>query len=73
MILDGYVPPLAVAGFAQALAEPLMLCDRSDEANHRQCPLLSLRCERPRGDRAAKRSDEFAPSKANGHLPLLSD
>jgi hypothetical protein len=37
----------------------------------RRSPLALLRphCKRPRR-RAAERSDEFAPSKANAHLPL---
>src|SRR6516162_4880963 len=66
MILDRQVPPLAVAGFAQTLAEcDLTLWGRrlrsnADEADHRQCPLLGLRCERP-SRRAAKERDELAP------------
>jgi hypothetical protein len=35
--------------------------------------LLRARRERPSGDRAAERSDEFAPSKANPHLALLCE
>jgi hypothetical protein len=76
MILDGHVPSLAVAGLAQTLAEgDLTVWGRpgrnyADVADHRQCPLLGLRCERASGDYAAKRGDKFPPFKANGHLPL---
>ena len=54
MILDGHVPPLAVAGFAQTSAERDLTLwgrggrDNGDIAHHRQRPLLGLRCERPR-------------------------
>jgi hypothetical protein len=35
--------------------------------------LLRARRERPSRRRAAERSDEFAPWKAKGHLPLPSE
>jgi hypothetical protein len=42
------------------------------DAPHPVGPLRARR-ERPRGSRAAERSDEFAPSKANAHLALPCD
>src|SRR6516162_9877326 len=72
MILDGHVPPLAVAGFAQTLAErDLTLWGRSnaDVADHRQRSLLGAHRKRPRR-RAAEPCEEIAPSKAKPHLPL---
>jgi hypothetical protein len=74
MILDGHVPSLAVAGFAQALAEcALTLRGRTTDADitdHWQRSLLGLGRERP-PRHTAEPSDEFAPPKANAHLPLL--
>jgi len=76
VILDGHVPPLAVAGFAQTLAErDLTLCGyggrkNADVADHRQCPLLGMGRKRPQRRRTDESSDEFAPPKANAHLPL---
>jgi hypothetical protein len=43
---------------------------RIKESDHRYRLLLRARRQRP-SDRAAESSDEFAPSKANGHLALL--
>jgi hypothetical protein len=63
-------------GLAKAFAKCgcIFLCalrrrQQIDKRDHRQCSLLRPRRERPRR-RAAEPSDEFAPFKANPHLPL---
>ena len=68
MVLDRHILALDEAGLVETLTEGIDIARNRrrsvDEADHRQCPLLGLRRERPRR-RAAERGDEFTPSKAN--------
>ena len=76
MILDGHVPPLAVAGFAQTLAErDLTLCghlgrNNADVADHRQRPLLGLRCERMPPRRRGRRRLRAVEGKCSSAPPM---
>ena len=69
-------PTLFALALAKALAEcgciPLCAIFRqpTDQPDHWHRPLLRPRRERP-DRRATESSDEFAPSKANAHLPSL--
>src|SRR5262249_9786468 len=63
-VFDGYIPPLLIPGFGEALPEPVhplrRIAGRSgaEEPNHRHHRLLRARCHRPRR-RAAEQRDEL--------------
>ena len=62
-----YMPSLEMA--ARSLLVELIIAHIHSDAEI-ETAIIALGRERPRC-RAAERSDEFAPSKANAHLPLL--
>ena len=70
MILDCHrCSPLPLSLGGTRAHAPGRISD-ADIADHRQRSLLGVGRKRPQRRRTAESSDEFAPSKANAHLPL---
>jgi hypothetical protein len=77
VVLDNDVLTFDVIGLAQAFAKRRRIARGGlgrpgvDEADDRHRALLRARRKRRGCHRAAECCDEFTPSKANAHLPLL--
>src|SRR5262249_35467160 len=77
VVLDRDISTFDIAGLAKSFAKRRRTAGRGlgqpkvHESDHRHRTLLRAGRDRPRR-RAAESSDEFAPSKANAHLPLPS-
>src|SRR5262245_64419294 len=71
-VFDGNVLPLDIAKVAQALPKviPVRRVVYDADARHPAARLLSTRLERPRSRRAAKKSNDLAPSYVGHGLPL---
>jgi hypothetical protein len=55
----------------ESLLHGIVFVERHEDADAPSPVALQRACrERPRNRRAAEAGDEFAPLKANGHLPL---
>src|SRR5262249_20342639 len=74
-VFDGYIAPLVIPGFGEALPEPVHPLRRiagrnsAEESDYRRRRLLRARRERPRR-RAAHERDERAPDHRMTAFPI---